>query len=109
MGLYRQPYFVVALRFGVELWIPRYLGTEHDPDHRGIPDPHPRWRQRRGLDGCLLFGFVLWPFVTVALQQSTGSFALAFLCIPVFMIAMAVGVWMAVPEHTGKELDAIIV
>jgi MFS family permease len=28
-------------------------------------------------------GFVLWPFVTVALQQSTGSFALAFLCIPV--------------------------
>jgi len=25
------------------------------------------------------------------------------------MIAMAVGVWMAVPEHTGKELDAIIV
>lgn len=36
-------------------------------------------------------GFVLWPFVTVALQQSTGSFALAFLCIPVFMIAMASG------------------
>ena len=37
-------------------------------------------------------GFVLWPFVTVALQQSTGSFALAFLCIPLFMIAMAIGV-----------------
>jgi MFS family permease len=71
-------------------------------------------RIRGGANGVVwtiayLVGFVLWPFVTVALQQSTGSFALAFLCIPVFMIAMAVGVWMAVPEHTGKELDAIIV
>ena len=54
-------------------------------------------------------GFVLWPFVTVALQQSTGSFALAFLLIPVFMIAMAIGVWLSVPEHAGKELNAIIV
>ncbi|HKM72989.1 MAG TPA: MFS transporter, partial [Stellaceae bacterium] len=54
-------------------------------------------------------GFVLWPFVTVALQQSTGSFALAFLCIPVLMIAMAIGVWLSVPEHAGKELNAIIV
>jgi MFS family permease len=54
-------------------------------------------------------GFVLWPFVTVALQQSTGSFALAFLCIPLFMIAMAIGVWLSVPEHAGKELNAIIV
>jgi len=54
-------------------------------------------------------GFVLWPFVTVALQQSTGSFALAFLCIPVFMIAMATGVWLSVPEHGGRELNAIIV
>ena len=54
-------------------------------------------------------GFVLWPFVTVALQQSTGSFALAFLCIPVLMIAMAAGVWLSVPEHAGKELNAIIV
>ena len=54
-------------------------------------------------------GFVLWPFVTVALQQSTGSFALAFLCIPAFMIAMAIGVWLSVPEHAGKELNAIIV
>ena len=28
-------------------------------------------------------GLVLFPFVTVALQQHTGSFALSFLCIPV--------------------------
>jgi MFS family permease len=54
-------------------------------------------------------GFVLFPFFTVALQQATGSFALAFLCIPVLMVAMAVGVWLAVPEHAGKELNAIIV
>ena len=54
-------------------------------------------------------GFVLWPFVTVALQQSTGSFTLAFLCIPLFMIAMAIGVWLSVPEHAGKGLNAIIV
>ena len=54
-------------------------------------------------------GFVLWPFATVALHQATGSFALAFLTIPVFMAAMAVGVWFIVPEHAGKELDAIAV
>ena len=54
-------------------------------------------------------GFVLFPFVTVALQQHTGSFALAFLCIPVLMVAMAVGVIMMVPEHSGKELDEIVV
>src|SRR5258708_34543508 len=54
-------------------------------------------------------GFVLWPFATVALQQATGSFALAFLPIPVFMIAMAAGVWFIVPEHAGKALNAITV
>ena len=54
-------------------------------------------------------GFVLWPFTTVAMQQATGSFALAFLTIPVFMAAMAVGVWFIVPEHAGKELNAIAV
>jgi hypothetical protein len=51
-------------------------------------------------------GFALWPFATVALQQATGSFALAFLTIPVFMVA---GVWFIVPEHAGKELNAIAV
>jgi MFS family permease len=53
-------------------------------------------------------GFVLFPFVTIALQQHTGSFALAFLCIPVLMIAMAIGVTLWVPEHSGKELNEII-
>ncbi len=52
-------------------------------------------------------GFVLWPFATVALQQATGSFQLAFLCIPVFMLLMALGVWLCVPEHAGKELNKI--
>ena len=54
-------------------------------------------------------GFVLFPFVTIALQQYTGSFALSFLCIPVLMAAMAIGVTMLVPEHSGKELNEIIV
>src|ERR1700759_4147514 len=53
-------------------------------------------------------GFVLFPFVTIGLQQSTGSFALSFLCIPVLMIAMAIGVTLMVPEHAGKELNEII-
>ncbi|MGY4424231.1 MFS family permease [Bradyrhizobium sp. JR6.1] len=52
-------------------------------------------------------GFVLFPFVSIALQQRTGSFALAFLCIPVLMIAMAIGVYLFVPEHSGKELNEI--
>ena len=51
----------------------------------------------------------LFPFVTIGLQQSTGSFTTAFLCIPVMMIGMAVGVYFTVPEHSGKELNAIIV
>jgi hypothetical protein len=54
-------------------------------------------------------GFVLFPFVTVALQQHTGSFVLSFLCIPALMVAMAIGVMMMVPEHSGKELNEIIV
>jgi MFS family permease len=54
-----------------------------------------------------LVGFVLFPFVTVALQQHTGSFALSFLCIPVLMVAMAIGVLLMVPEYSGKELNAI--
>jgi MFS family permease len=54
-------------------------------------------------------GFVLWPFATVALQQSTGSFKLAFLCIPAFMVLMSIGVWLWVPEHAGKELNEISV
>jgi MFS family permease len=52
-------------------------------------------------------GFVLFPFVTVAIQQYYGSFDKAFLLIPVLMLAMAVGVWFWVPEHSGKELNTI--
>ena len=57
----------------------------------------------------IFVGFVLFPFVTIALQQHTGSFAPSFLCIPVLMIAMAIGVALMVPEHAGKELNEIIV
>ena len=54
-----------------------------------------------------LVGFILFPFFTVYLQQRTGSFDQAFLCIPILMLAMAVGVYFWVPEHSGKELNAI--
>jgi hypothetical protein len=83
------------------------LGAEHDADRRGLPDSRSRRRQRRRVVYPILRGFVLWPFATVALQQATGSFTLAFLTIPIFMVAMAAGVWFIVPEHAGKELNAI--
>jgi MFS family permease len=54
-----------------------------------------------------LVGFVLWPFVAVALQQRTGSFAAAFLLIPAAMAFMAAGIWLFTPDHAGKDLDAI--
>jgi len=54
-------------------------------------------------------GFVLFPFVTVALQQYSGSFSLSFLCAPLFMLAMMIGVTLLVPEHSGKELNEISV
>jgi MFS family permease len=54
-----------------------------------------------------LFGFVLWPFVAVGLQQYTGSFAAAFLLIPVAMVFMAIGVWWFTPDYAGQELDQI--
>jgi hypothetical protein len=52
---------------------------------------------------------VLFRSATVAIQQATGSFALAFLCIPVFMVAMGIGVFLSVPENAGRELNAISV
>jgi MFS family permease len=54
-----------------------------------------------------VIGFILFPFVTVAIQQYYGSFDKAFLLVPIFMLAMAVGVFFWVPEHAGKELNAI--
>ncbi len=52
-------------------------------------------------------GFILWPFVTVYLQQRTGSFQLSFLVCPVVMAIMAAGVFLFCPDHAGKELDTI--
>lgn len=56
-----------------------------------------------------LFGFVLWPFLAVGLQQRTGSFAAAFLLIPATMACMALGVWWFTPEYKDQELDQIAV
>ena len=52
-------------------------------------------------------GYVLWPFVAVWLREGTGSFAAAFLLIPVFMLGQAAVVWFCSPENAGKDLDGI--
>jgi len=52
---------------------------------------------------------VLWPFVSVYLRQTTGSFAAAFLLIPVILLVLAGIVWFYSPEHARKELDQISV
>ena len=52
-------------------------------------------------------GFVLWPFVTIGIKESTGSFALAFMVVPAAMAFMALGIWLFTPDHAGKDLDAI--
>jgi hypothetical protein len=52
---------------------------------------------------------VLWPFVSVYLRETTGSFVAAFLLIPVILLVMAAIIWFYSPEHARKELDAIAV
>jgi MFS family permease len=54
-------------------------------------------------------GYVLWPFVSVYLRQTTGSFQAAFLLIPVIMVVQTLIIWFYSPEHAGKELDQIAV
>jgi MFS transporter, putative metabolite:H+ symporter len=54
-------------------------------------------------------GAVLFPFVSVYLRETTGSFAAAFMLIPLILLAMATIIWLYSPEHARKELDAISV
>ena len=58
---------------------------------------------------AFIIGAVLWPFVSVYLRETTGSFVAAFLLIPVILLVMAAIIWFYSPEHAGKELDAISV
>ena len=58
---------------------------------------------------AVFVGFVLWPFVSVYLRETTGSFAAAFLLIPVILLILTLVVWIYSPEHARKELDAISV
>jgi MFS family permease len=58
---------------------------------------------------AFLVGAVLWPFVSVWLRQSTGSFVAAFLLIPVILVTMATIIWFYSPEHARKDLDHIAV
>jgi MFS family permease len=57
----------------------------------------------------MLCGYVLWPFVSVYLRQTTGSFQAAFLLIPVIMVIQTLIIWSYSPENAGKELDEILV
>ena len=38
-----------------------------------------------------------------------GSFAKAFLIVPMAMLLMGTEIWLFTPEHKGKELDAIAI
>jgi putative MFS transporter len=58
---------------------------------------------------AFLIGAVLWPFVSVWLRETTGSFVAAFLLIPVILLAMAAIIWFYSPEHARKDLDQIAV
>ena len=58
---------------------------------------------------AFIIGAVLWPFVSVYLRETTGSFVAAFLLIPVILLVMAAIIWFYSPEHARKELDAIAV
>ncbi len=58
---------------------------------------------------AFLIGAVLWPFVSVWLRQTTGSFVAAFLLIPVILLTMATIIWFYSPEHARKDLDQIAV
>ena len=58
---------------------------------------------------AFLVGAVLWPFVSVYLRETTGSFVAAFLLIPVILIVMAAIIWFYSPEHARKDLDQIAV
>ena len=66
----------------------------------------------RGVDNgfswavAVFVGIVLWPFVSVYLRETTGSFAAAFLLIPVILLTLTLVVWMYSPEHVRKELNA---
>jgi MFS family permease len=58
---------------------------------------------------AFLIGAVLWPFVSVWLRETTGSFVAAFLLIPVILLVMAAIIWFYSPEHARKDLDMIAV
>ena len=49
-------------------------------------------------------GYVLWPFATIALQQATGSFTLAFLTIPIAMAAESL-VYRPRARRQGAQRD----
>jgi hypothetical protein len=78
LGLCPERPLAMGLWSRLELRLLGILGPEHDAHRRGLPNPHSRGREWRRVVIGYFVGFVLWPFATVAVQQATGSFALAF-------------------------------
>jgi len=66
----------VGVWAAMERGFPRLLGAGDDADGRDFPPPRIRG-VGNGFTWSVawLVGFVLWPFVAVALQKRTGSFA----------------------------------
>jgi MFS family permease len=51
---------------------------------------------------AFLIGYVLWPFVTVWMRESTGSWNIAFLMIPAFMLVHGRGGLVLQPGECGQ-------
>jgi len=105
----RRVGFAVLLIDGVELGLYRRVG----PVTAYTAEMYPT--RIRGVGNgfswavAFVIGAVLWPFVSVYLRETTGSFVAAFLLIPVILLAMAGIIWFYSPEHARKELDQISV
>jgi len=75
-----------------------------------IPELFPT--RVRGVGSAFSYGFARivglgFPFVVVFIKTTTGTYTLAFLCIPVMLIILILGFWLFCPETAGKDLDEI--
>jgi MFS family permease len=77
-----------------------------------IPELFPT--RVRGVGSAFSYGFARivglgFPFVVVLIKTTTGTYTLAFLCIPMMLVIMILGFWLFCPETAGRDLDEISV
>ena len=77
-----------------------------------IPEVFPT--RVRGAGSAFSYGFARiaglgFPFVVVLIKNTTGTYTLAFLSIPVMLVTMIIGFWLFCPETAGRGLDEISV